>query len=463
MSPGPRLNLLTVLAIAAVASAQGPSEELTRAMQLAGRGNFQEAEQALRNLEKAYPQEFEVRYRLGLILMREGKTAEAAERLETAIQLDPGSSLGWLAVAQARLKTGRREPALEAAEKAASFASPDPRLWRALALFYDEAGNFERAAEFEERWGRAAPQDTESNLRLCRSLVRAGNSKRALEICRQAATRGETPELYRLIGRAHRLDKDPARAVEAYQSAIRLAPGQPDAYFDLAALFLDHRTPKPAVAVLENAVARFPKEAEFRRLLGLAHYQTGAIGSAIDQFFVVADLTPDSEIGYTSLETLLADAGPRLPEIIKRLRTFRERRPASPVGHFLLARALAIEHRPAEEVEFLLREAIRVEPRFWPAHYELGQLLEGQGKPVEAVHALAQAVKLNPEYAPAHYSLARLYGHLEDRARAIEHRKLHHELLSRQKKAAEMDRAGAPALSYRMEAEPDGSGLAKER
>jgi tetratricopeptide (TPR) repeat protein len=426
-------------------------------MQLAGRGNFQAAEQALRNLEKAYPQEFEVRYRLGLILMREGKTAEAEERLEAAVQLAPGSPLGWLALAQARLKLGRREPALQAAEKAAGFASSEPRLWRALALFYDEAGDFERAAEFEERWGRAAPQDAESGVRVCRSLVRAGNSTRALEVCSEALARRETPELYRLIGRAHRAGKNPAKAVDAYQNAIRMAPGEPDAYFDLAALFLDHRTPKPAVAVLESAVSRFPKEAEFRRLLGLAHYQTGAIGSAIDQFFAVADLDPNSEIGYASLETLLPDAGPKLPEIIARLRAFRDRRPKSPTGHYLLARALAIERRPAAEVQSLLLDAIRAEPRFWPAHYELGQLLEAQDKPAEAIRPLEQAVKLNPEYAPAHYSLSRLYGRLEDRARAIEHRKIHHELLSRQKKATEMDRADAPALSYRIEAEPAGS------
>jgi tetratricopeptide (TPR) repeat protein len=451
------VRLFAVLAFASAAWAQTPAEEITRAMQLAGRGNFQEAEQALRNLEKAYPQEFEVRYRLGLILIREGKMAEAAERLEAAVQLAPGSALGWLALAQARLKVGRREPALEAAEKAAGFASSDPRLWRALALFYDEAGDFERAAEFEERWARAAPQDAESGLRVCRSLVRAGNSKRALDVCSQALARRETPELYRLIARAHRLARDPAKAVDAYQNAIRLAPGEPEAYFDLAALFLDHRTPKPAVAVLETAISKFPKEAEFRRLLGLAYYQTGAIGSAIDQFFAVADLDPDSDLGYSSLETLLADAGPRLAEIVARLLRFRERRPASPTGHYLLAKALAIERRPAEEVQALLLDAIRTEPRFWPAYYEMGQLLEAQDKPAEAVRALEQAVKLNPEYAPAHYSLARLYGRLEDRARSVEHRKIHHDLLSRQKKATEMDRANAPALSYRMEAEPAGS------
>jgi predicted Zn-dependent protease len=75
-------------------------------MQLAAGGNFAEAEKTLRALEKVYPDEFEVRYRLGLILMREGKTAEALERLESAVQLSPASALGWLALSQARLKLG---------------------------------------------------------------------------------------------------------------------------------------------------------------------------------------------------------------------------------------------------------------------------------------------------------------------------------------------------------------------
>ncbi|MEX2262301.1 MAG: tetratricopeptide repeat protein [Bryobacteraceae bacterium] len=375
-----------LLFLACAMWAQGPAEELARAMQLAGQGRFAEAEQALRPLEQAHPKEFEIRYRLGLILLRQGKTGEAAERLETAAQLAPDSPLAWLAVAQTRLKLGRREPALEAAGRAAKLAPKDPAVWRALAMFY-------------------------------------------------------------------RMAKDPAKAVEAYQKAIRQAPEQPEPYFDLAGLFLDHRTPEPAVAVLESAVARFPKESEFWRLLGLAHYQTGNIGKAIDAFLAVSDLDPDSEVGYASLETLLAEAGSRLPEIVTRLREFRKRQPAIPVGHFLLAKALTVERARAAEVEALLREAIRTEPKFWPAQYELGQLLEAQGKPEEAVRALAQAVTLNPEYAPAHYSLARLCGQLGDRARAVEHRKAHHELLKRQREAAERARAENPALPYRIEAE----------
>jgi tetratricopeptide (TPR) repeat protein len=150
-------------------------------------------------------------------------------------------------------------------------------------------------------------------------------------------------------------------------------------------------------------------------------------------------------------------AGERLPEIIRRLRGFRERRPGSPVGHFLLARALTTADgsaRAAGEVEALVRQAIQADPTFWPAHFELGQLEESRGRRVNAIQSLTQVVKLNPDYAPAHYSLAQLYAQAGDRPRAVEHRRKHHELLDRERTRAERGRAEAPALAFTLEQAP---------
>jgi predicted Zn-dependent protease len=141
-----------------------------------------------------------------------------------------------------------------------------------------------------------------------------------------------------------------------------------------------------------------------------------------------------------------------LSQVKARLEVFRSRQPKNPVGHFLLAKAKAVEHAPAAERESLLRQAVSVEPRFWPAYYELGEVLESTGRREEAARALDKAVALNPEYAPAHFSLARLYSALGDRASAVEHRKKHHELLSRQKQASERARAESPTLQYRIDA-----------
>jgi tetratricopeptide (TPR) repeat protein len=417
-------------------------------MSLAAQGQFAEAEQGLRAIEKAHPNEFEVRYRLGLILLRQGKTAEAAARFETATKIDPASALAWLGLAQSRLKQGQRDAAHDAAKRAAELGSAQPPVWRALALFYADAGDFARAAGFEERWGATPAADPDSPLRLCRLRVRTSDGKRAVEACRRAITARDSAELQDLLGQAYRLAGDPAAAAGAFQRAIQLDPADARAYLNLVALFLDHRTPLPAIAVLDSAIARFPKDTEFRRLLGLAQYQTGDFDKAISAFLSAIDLDPNADAGYASLETLLPEASARLPEIIERLRGFRKRRPNSPVGHFLLARALAVGQTPqAGDIEQLLRQAVQVDPTFWPAHFELAQLLQ----PDAAIQALERVIKLNPEYAPAHYNLAQLYAQKGDRVRSIDHRKKHHALLDRERARAEQARAIAPTLRFKIE------------
>jgi tetratricopeptide (TPR) repeat protein len=419
-------------------------------MGLAAKGRFSEAEQVLRAIEPTYPDQFEVRYRLGLVLLRQGNAREAATRFEAAAQKSPKSALAWLGLAQSRLRLDQRTTALQAAERASQLATAEPPLWRALAMFYTDADEFARAAEFEERWSRTTGADPDSRLRLCRLRVRA-TDKRAVQACLDAIAGQDSAELQQLLGDAFRLAGDPSRAVEAYQQAIRLDSTDAVGYLKLAGLFLDHRTPMPAIAVLDSAVARFSHHGEFRRLLGLAYYQTGDFDKAIQHFLAVLDIDPNAEGGYASLETLLPMAGSRLPEIIQRLRDFRERRPESPVGHFLLARALASGAALPSEVEALLRQSVRVDPKFWPAHFELAQLEESRDNRENAIESLLRVVRLNPEYAPAHYSLAQLYAQSGDRPRAVEHRRKHHTLLVRERTRTERARAESPALSFNIE------------
>jgi len=454
--PGSRRILAVALVALGLVGGQTPAgDDLARAMDLAAQGRFAEAEQLLRAIETTYPDPFLVRYRLGLILLRTGKPKEAVLRFEAATQKSPNSAVAWLGLAQARLRIDQRKAAIEAADRAAQLATAEPPLWRALAIVYGDAGEFGRAADFEERWGRSPGADPDSGLRLCRFRVRASDTKRAVPACVDAIARRDHAELQQLLGDAHRLASDPPRAVQAYQRAIALDPNEPAGYFKLVALFLDHRTPLPAIAVLDSAVARFSKDAEFRRLLGLAYYQTGDFDQAIQQFLAVLDMAPDADAGFISLETLLPMAGLRLPEIVQRLRAFRERRPASPVGHFLLARALmAGEPAPGPEAEALLRQTIQVDPKFWPAHFELAQVEQSRNHADPAIESLMQVVKLHPEYAPAHYSLAQLYAQKGDRARAVEHRKKHHALLDRERTRTERARAESPTLQFSMEPPP---------
>jgi len=293
-----------VLTTGLLRSQTATGDDLARAMNLAAQGRFAEAEQVLRAIEPTYPDQFEVRYRLGLILLRQGNAREAAIRFEAAAQKSPAAPLAWLGLAQARLRLGERDTALQAAERAARLANAAPPIWRALAMFYTDANEFARAAEFEERLGRTPGADPESGLRHCRLRVRAADDKRAVPVCLQAIAGRDSPDLQQLLGDAYRLARDAPKAVEAYQRAIQLDPNEPISYLKLVNLFLDHRTPLPAIAVLDSALPRFTKDSEFRRLLGLAYYQTGDFDKAIQQFLTVLDIEPDADalrIAHTNI------------------------------------------------------------------------------------------------------------------------------------------------------------------
>jgi tetratricopeptide (TPR) repeat protein len=425
------------------------SSAIAEALKLASAGNLQRAEEILTQLEKASPEHPEVQYRLGLVLLRQQKTAAAGERLEKAARLAPSSPLTWLGVAQTRLQLGRRDEAIEAGDRALALAPDEPGVARALAMFYVQAKDFAKAADQQLRWARTQPQDAQALGQAAELYLEAGNPDRAIELAGQLSEKGDSAAVHSLLGRSYRLKNDPARAVKELQQAIRLDASNPANYLDLAQLFIDHRTPQPAVVILEEGIRQLPNEPELVRLLGLAHYGTGDSEKALDTFLKLTDMQPDSQVAYASLETLLPSAGGRLPEILERLRGYSERNPADPVGYFLQARALQTQSEDAAaQVRALLEKAIAAAPEFWPAHFELHKLLLEAGDAEGAARALEKTVELNPEYAPAHYSLAQVYARLGNREAARKSRETHHTLATEQREAAEQRREEAPSLPY---------------
>jgi tetratricopeptide (TPR) repeat protein len=179
------------------------------------------------------------------------------------------------------------------------------------------------------------------------------------------------------------------------------------------------------------------------RLLGIAHYGTGNSQKALEAFLRTIDLAPDEESGYSSLETLLPEVGDRRDEVLQRLKDYCERRPASPLGWYLLA--LVEGGR-----EDLLRRAVAAEPSFWPAWFELHKPLLAAERLDEAVQVLERTVALHPDHGAAHYALAQVYARLGNREKALAARRHHHDLVTKEREAAEARRQQAPMLPYRL-------------
>jgi Flp pilus assembly protein TadD len=61
---------------------------------------------------------------------------------------------------------------------------------------------------------------------------------------------------------------------------------------------------------------------------------------------------------------------------------------------------------------------VRIDSRFAQAQYQLGMVLDKNGKSAEAIKALEEAARLDASYPEPHYALARLYRLTGDTKRA---------------------------------------------
>jgi tetratricopeptide (TPR) repeat protein len=327
------------------------------ALRMAAEGRLAEAETALQALTVQAPDDGDLRYRLGLVLLKEKKLDQAAGELTRATTLDPASVFAWLALGDVRLRQGNHADAARTAKRAESLAGTSPVAWKALALLQQRLG-------------------------------------------------------------------DDAGQVRSLRSAILFVPEERGLHIRLTNLLIEHRNADSALTVATAALNRFKTDAELFRLRGMALYGLGRKPEAIDAFLAAMDAAPTDEVVYASIETLIEDAGDRLPQLTQRLRRFRELRPASPLGPFLLSLASS----SPEEKQTLVREAIATDPSFWPAYFELHRLLRGKGDSLQAIQALNETLRLNPNHEHAHFALAELYGEAGDLEKAREHRLQHDRL-----------------------------------
>lgn len=269
------------------------------------------------------------------------------------------------------------------------------------------------------------PRDADTRYRLGLTLFKQRKLEESMRWLGEAAKlEPRQPLIWRALALVAGTQHDGLTEARALQRIIELDPSDAAAHRRLVTLLLDHRTADAALAVADSAIKRFPADPELLRLRALALYALGRKPEAIDAFLAV----PDSEIALASLETLIPEAGGKLPAIQARLR----KAPESALAEYLLALT-------GDDREARLRKAIALDATFWPAYFELGR----QSR--DAV-MLETVLKLNPAHEGAHFALASLYAEAGDREKARLHREAHHKLRAESAEAEQKRNAAMPRL-----------------
>ena len=224
----------------------------------------------------------------------------------------------------------------------------------------------------------------------------------------------QTAKLLEFAGGIFFLDGNYLNSAIAWEKARAIAPLNERSRFTLAMAYVKLRRPQWAVRELQKLVSEQPGNPLYLYWLARVDYDDQKYAEAIQKLKKVTELDPQMTRAYDLLG-LCYDYLGRLQDAIanftRSVQLNRVQPKPSPWPHLDLA-ICQIELNDLIGAEKNSRDAISYDPHLPQAQYNLGRILDKQGRYQEAVEALNAAVSLDQQYPEPHYLLCRIYQHL---------------------------------------------------
>ena len=174
------------------------------------------------------PDRPEVRLSLAVMYRALGRTTEAQEELRRVLILQPANDDAHRLLGGMYIDKGEWDQAIDEVEKAIALR---PNYWRnhsELGFAYYRSGKLDDAAKAYERVTQLQPDSARGYHMLGTVQQAAGQTAAALESYRKANAIRPADSTWSNMGTILYWEGDYARAAEAYQSAIALAPHNPE-------------------------------------------------------------------------------------------------------------------------------------------------------------------------------------------------------------------------------------------
>lgn len=229
-----------------------------------------------------------------------------------------------------------------------------------------------------------------------------------------------TAKLLSVAGGVFFLDGKYLNSAVAWKKADAIAPLDERSRFTLAMAYVKLSRRDWARTELERLVVSAPQKPLYLYWLARLDYDAQSYTTAIIRLQKVIEMDPKMMRAYDTLGLCYEYLG-KPDEAIKRYNQAvdlnRMQLKRSPWPNVDLAISLIGVNR-LEEARKNLEDALRYDPKLPQTHYQLGRVLEMQGKFDAAAEALTKASELDPEYAEPHLALGRLYHRLGNRQKA---------------------------------------------
>jgi tetratricopeptide (TPR) repeat protein len=298
--------------------------------------------------------------------------------------------------------------------------NPQPQAYFYLSGIYTRMGRYDTAHRYLSSAIQTSPAQAAYYDQL--GLIRQYEGCRleamaAFQHALNLGMKNEEATLWRHIGDAHvdllELDK----AIHAFRNTLRLRSDDAGAHLALGKIYLDRNDPTTAFVELRAALAITPPVAGLHSALGRAYRAAGDSESAIAILTkgIERDAS-DQESRYILAQTLLA-AG-RVNEgrqVLDEYQRLQER--ITQTNAMFEAGVERAEAGDLAEAEKLLRDALKLAPRYAPALQTLGTVLLNRGSAQPALEVFRQSLAVNPLNSETYLNMGAAYlrlGNLND-------------------------------------------------
>jgi Tfp pilus assembly protein PilF len=387
LARGPAERAAAEAAVLAARPSAGPLLQALAGRVLVARGEIEGGRGRLDLAARATPPLLRAVSDLGDLLLAAGDPEAALAHYRAALEAHATHPRSAVGAAEARLALGRD---LDLSRRELDAVDADP--------------------------GSAPPADLRLRFEIARARVHAAlgdPGPAANRLARAAEKLGETAALAATIAELQLQARAWDKAEAAAARAVSREPRSPEHRVLLARARIGRGRFAQALAATEGADGR-----AVRIQRAVARYRLGQWREARAELEKTArdgKVPGEAAVWYAFVDVASGNAARALPLVEK----LAEARPAPPLAHVALGRALEALGRRAE-AEAAYRAATEREPLAPEAHAALGRLLLAAGRPRDAVGPLERAVRIDPSDLSARRALgaARLAAGQPSAARA---------------------------------------------
>jgi len=377
------------------------------ALNLASQGLFEKAVPLLKKATKLDPANEQAFYNLGLLDLQLHQASDASSAFRQAHKLKPEETDPVVRLAYASLLAGQRSEGMKALDEYVSLSGGTPESVLEAVEILNAVGMYRDALE---RAHRVLPASGTDRARLtydeALSLFHLQQYKQASEtLSHLSPSVRSKPSVSLLLGSCQALSGNLPEAVNTFQSAVRVAPGQPEPYYRLALALMQGSRNQDAEQVLLTGLRRIPDSPLLLYTLAMLNESETKYKDAIKYAQRSIQFAPRQPAAWM----LLGDLEMRLGEYQQALHAYQTSLHYAFVAEDAIRYAdLLSSLREFSQAKHVLESLLQKQPTYVEAYVEFGKLYFMQKEYAQAVPFLHKALRLDPNNSDAHLFLGQI-------------------------------------------------------